>query len=142
VPGPFVDAEATIRLWVNSRSDLTNGSDAPIGKGAHFQRMRSPFKGAYVVVTRISGGSDLSPEAPADRARINATIYGVSKYAASTGATAYANAVASLRGVPATFGGVQILFAANIIGPLDITLHDKEPRYSVDADFYLQGGGP
>jgi hypothetical protein len=139
--GPYTDAEGTVRLWVNSRDDLVNGENAPVMKGAHFARLRSPFKGAYVVLTRLGGVTALSPEVPVDRARIGAVVYGVSKQTASIGATAYANAVESLRGDPVTINGVKILFTANMIGPLDITMFDKEPRYSVDADFYIQQGG-
>jgi hypothetical protein len=132
----FVDAEGAIRDWINESSDT-----APVRvyatKGAHLKRLRSPYQGAYIVLRRVGGGQTLTAEVGADRARISATIYGVSKEGASKAAVAYANAIERVRSKTA-MGDATCEFVANISGPSDQTLNQDEPRYLVDADFYLR----
>jgi hypothetical protein len=73
-------------------------------------------------------------------ARISARIYGPSKEAAALAAAAYANALVALAtGAAAAVPGAQILTVDpdTISGPL-WTPDFGEPRYLVDADFYLR----
>jgi hypothetical protein len=133
----FTDAEGAVRLWVNSRMDLV-GPGGPLPKGAHLKRLRSPYQGAYVLLERIGGGEALTPERPFDRARVSAQIIGLSKESAALGAIAFANAVAELRGAGTSMGSNVCLFASDITGPISLTELDNEPRYLVDADYYLQ----
>jgi hypothetical protein len=132
---PVCDAESAVRSWINSRPDLY-GPGHPIPKGAHLRRLRSPLKGAYLLVTTIGGSATGSPEAGTYTARISATAYGLTKEGASQAAVAYARAVGELAGVPVVMGPARCLYATAMTGPIDLVeLDDSEPRYAVDADF-------
>ncbi|MGH3659605.1 MAG: hypothetical protein ACRDUA_23395 [Micromonosporaceae bacterium] len=135
--GPYVDAEAAVKAWVNTLTADLVGDDNPLTLGAHLHRLRSPYKGCYVRLLLIGGTPELTPERPMHRARISGQIYGLTKEATAVAAVAYANAVASLAGIPAVMGSASCLCAADITGPLDATAGD-EPMYLVDADFYLR----
>lgn len=130
------DVEAVVRDWVNGPSGLT-GAGQPLPKGAQLHRLKSPYKGAYVLLAVLGGAADLSPERPAHRARVSGQVYGVSKEGAAAAAVAYANALDTLlRGVPVTVAPAVVLFACDVAGPAYAPDVDEE-RYLVDADFYL-----
>jgi len=132
---PVVDAEGAVRDWINSRADLY-GDGHPIEKGAHLRRLRSPIRGAYVLLSVVSGSQAGSPEATTYVARVSASAFGIRKEGAIRAATAYAAAVGGLAGVPVMMGSARCLYASAITGPIDLTeLDEDEPRYAVDADF-------
>jgi hypothetical protein len=131
-----VDAEGAVKEWINSSSDTVSLRVA-VQKGAHLKRLRSPYQGNYIVLRRVGGSSTLTAERPVDRARISATIYGVTKEGAAAAAVAYANAIEAVR-ARTVMGSVVCEFVTNISGPSDQTLNQDEPRYLVDADFYLR----
>jgi hypothetical protein len=134
----FTDAEGAVREWLQGLTDLV-GAGNPLEKGAHLEPLRSPMKGSHVVLTRIGGGLAIPPEMPYDRARISATVYGVTKWGAAQGAVAYGNVIASLRGRRTLLsGGVYCVWVSDIIGPIDASPDTKDPRYTVDADFWLE----
>lgn len=131
----FVSSLASVQAWVNAHPLLT-GEYGPITKGAQFRRMRSPFRHCYVLLSLIGGSVELFPEKPDHRARIAGQVFGVTLEQAERGAVAYANALHNVQGAPVTMGEAVCDFVTNINGPLDATIGD-EPRFTVDADFYL-----
>lgn len=133
---PIVDAEGAVKYWVNNNSVLS-GPGTPMPKGAQLRRLRSPYQGAYALLRRVGGEvANFSAEATIDRARVSAMFYGVSLEGASTAAVAYANAIERIR-TRTVMGSTICEFVANITGPTDTTTNQDEPRYLVDADFYL-----
>lgn len=134
--GPFVNALTSVRTWINEQPGVV-GPYGPITKGAHLRRLRSPYKGAYIYLSRVGGSPDLSPESPVDRARISAQIYGITLEEAEKSAVVYANAIYGIQGAPVSMGDSICEFVTSITGPLEATIGD-EPRYIVDAEFYLR----
>ena len=137
----WVDAEGAVREWVNSRTVDLVGQGNPILLGAHLDRLRSPARGVYVWLLRVGGGQALTAERPADRARISASIYGLTKESAAAAAVAYANALEQLQGRPTPMGPSAVcLTVDSITGPLatdPAQVSEDRFRYLVDADFYL-----
>jgi formaldehyde-activating enzyme involved in methanogenesis len=134
----LADAEGAVREWLNGLTELV-GAGHPLEKGAHLETLRSPMKGSYAVLTRIGGGFAVPPDLLYDRARISATIYGVTKWGAAQGAIAYGNAIAALRGHRTHLhGDVYCVFVSDIVGPTNVSPNVKDPQYTVDADFYLE----
>lgn len=142
----YVDAEALICAWLNSRTDLV-GPGMPIDLGAFRKPIRSPNSGAYVLLLRVGGAGDLGAETPLDRARISATVYAGTLEAASRAAVAYANVLAAMSGAPVLMGPTEDGDTAtcrvvdNITGPTRLDDHNtsgEQWRQMVDADFLLQ----
>jgi len=135
-----IDAEKAVRAWVNANLALT-GVDAPLPKGAHLRALRSPFKGAYVILVSVGGDgdADVVAELVYQRARISAEVRGVKKEQAAEAAIAYANAIMAVR-KPTQMGTAVCEFvdARTLLGPVDLFTVDNEPRYVVDADFYFR----
>jgi hypothetical protein len=141
LPATFADAEGAAKAWINTLTDLV-GQGKPLAKGAHLSA--DPLHGArnvcYALLNQVGGSTALGAENPDQRARISARIYGPSKEAASLAATAYANALVALAtGGPVAVTGALIVTVDpdTIAGPL-WTPDFGEPRYLVDADFYLR----
>jgi hypothetical protein len=132
----YVDAKGAVRDWINAQTVDLVGAGRPLVKGAYLQRLRSPADGCYALLSLVGGSPELTPERPWHRARVSAQIYGPTQEATDVAAAAYANAVASLRGVPVVMGSASCLCADGITGPLDAKDAD-EYRVVVDADFYL-----
>lgn len=138
----YVDAEGVVKNWVNAQTFDLVGEGHPLPKGALLNRLQGAAPAAYVALSLVGGTPDMGAEDPDHRARISGSVYGRTKEAASTAAVAYANKVAglALTGSPlVTVQGalVRLLTADSIVGPLWLPDLD-EPRYVVDADFYLQ----
>src|SRR5690349_17597130 len=91
----YTDAEGALRTWINESADAASVR-AAAPKGAQLKRLRSPFQGAYILLRRIGGTPSLA-EGMYDRARLSATVYGISKEGSETAARAYANAIAQVR---------------------------------------------
>lgn len=133
-----VDAEGAVRDWVNARQDLV-GEGGPIPLGAHLgDGLRSPGRGAWVLLLRVGGTRGLTAERPMDIARISATVYGTTKETAAAGATAYATALEGLDGAPVAMGPLVVCHVVdNITGPSAVPDGSGEHRYLVDAEFVL-----
>ena len=127
----FIDAEAAVKQWVNELCPTLVGPGNPMPLGAHLRRMRSPLKGAYVLLSRI-GGYDDTGEMNIDNARMSGSVYGVTKEAAGKAAAAYANALRSLEGKPVRTDAGTICAVVQITGPL-FSKDGDEDRYLVDA---------
>jgi hypothetical protein len=141
LPATFADAEGAVKAWVNTLTDLV-GTGKPLAKGAHLSA--DPLHGArtvcYALLNQVGGSTALAAENPDQRARISARIYGPSKEAAALAAAAYANALVALAAGPAVAVTGALILSADpdtISGPL-WTPDFGEPRYLVDADFYLR----
>ena len=132
----FVDAEGVIKDWFNSLSGIV-GSGNVVALGAHLHRLRSPFRGSYVLLSVVGTPIALTEERSTAQARVSASVYGVTKESATAAALAYANALADLGVKHPTVGTVQILTADAITGPVYIPDIDEE-RYIVDADIYFK----
>jgi len=136
-------AVAAVQAWINTHPTLT-GRGRPLEHGAFRGRVRSPSRGAYLMLTRIDSADALIAEDAADQARIAAVIYAATDEAAETAAVAYANALAALSGTPTPMGDATCLVVDAITGPLfvdDRAGDGEQYAYAVDADFYLINGG-
>lgn len=135
---PYIVATAAVRAWVNSLPIVGQGQ--PLALGAFVEPPRSPGAGAYALLSRVGRAADLVAEETVDSPRISATILAGTLQAAAVAATAYANAIDSLRGVPAVMGDATCLIVDNIAGPLYVDLRrstQDQYQFLVDADFYL-----
>lgn len=131
----FVDVEAVLRAWLNSRSALV-GPGNPLPLGCHLNRLRSPDRGAYALLERL-GGFDDPGEAPIDHARVSIQVYASTKQAAAVAATAVANELRTyLDGTPRAVtvdGATRYLRGVeSITGPSNYPDGDED-RYVVDA---------
>lgn len=136
---PYLIATSAVRAWVNANTALV-GASRPLALGAFVEPPRSPGAGAYALLSRVGRAGDLVAEETVDSPRISATILAGTLQAAEAAATAYANAVDSLRGIRAVMGEASCLVADNIAGPLYVDLHrstQEQYQFLVDADFYL-----
>ncbi len=132
----FVDAEAVIRAWINTRTATLVGAGLPLPLGCHLNRLRSPQAGAYCLLERI-GGYDDRGDAPIDTARVSFQVYASTKQAAALAATALANELrTALDGsqTPVVVDGAtrRILAVDSITGPSFYPDGDED-RYVVDA---------
>lgn len=139
----FVDAEAVVREWINSRTGTLVGVGKPIPKGCHINRLRSSQAGAYVMAIRI-GGYDDAGDAPIDYARMTLEVRASQRQAAAAAATALANELRTvLDGTQVTVdvnGATRrILGVDGIVGPSYYPDGDEE-RYVVDALFLVTPG--
>lgn len=136
----FVDAEGLAADWCNSRTALV-GDGNPLPKGAHLQtRLTGALTVCYALLSLVGGGATGGAENADQVARISAQIYGPTRAAAAKAAAAYADAlVTGLAGKPyATTNGVILgVDPDSIAGPTWVPDFD-EPRYLVDADFYVR----
>lgn len=139
----FTDAEAAVRAWVNTQTPDLVGPGHPLAKGAVLNRLTGARTVAYALLAQVGGGTAFGAENPDQRARISALIHADTKEAAALAAMAYADKVVALAkqgGRLVTVSGALVLLYADqdsITGPLWQPDLD-EPRYMVDADFYLQ----
>ena len=132
----FVDAEAVIRAWLNTRTSTLVGKGKPLPHGVHLHPLRSPQPGAYALCERI-GGFDDGGDSPIDTARISFQVYASTKQAAAIAATALANELRTgLDGTQVTVvvdGATRrILGTDSITGPSFYPDGDED-RYVVDA---------
>lgn len=136
-----VAATAAVLAWVNAHPTLT-GLGKPLDQGAFRDQVRSPSRGAYLVLARIDGADALVAEAPIDEARIAGLIFAATDEAAEAAATAYANALTALSGTPAAMGDATCLVVDAITGPQFLDdgagARGEEFAYQVDATFYLR----
>jgi hypothetical protein len=132
----YVDAKGALRTWLNLLTSLTGPTAIP--KGFFIgDEIRSPDQGAWGILTSVGGDDRLTASASPSRARISASIRGVTAQAADNAAVAYANALRSIAGVRTTLvAGVVCHMVGDITGPLDVP-GTPEPQRLVDADFYL-----
>lgn len=135
-PTTYLDSEGLVREWVNAQSALV-GAGHPLPLGAHLKRLRSPFRGSYVLLSRVGGSPDPAEEVNVDQALISGSVYGITKQGAATAAAAYANLLASATGLPAAVTGGRLIAVTAITGPNYIPDGDEE-RYLVDGVFLIQ----
>ena len=131
----FVDAKGVVRQWINAQTMLV-GAGHPLRLGAHFVHIRSPYEGAFALLSQV-GGSDDFRAGWASRARISASIYGMTWQTATLAAVAYANALRSLAVGNTAMTGATCLTVESITGPLD-SADRNEPRMLVDAVFVFR----
>lgn len=136
-----VDAEGAVRDWINTQTTALVGVGNPLQLGAFLDRLRSPAKGAYALISRVGGSRSLTAERPFDLAMISASIYGTTKKDACDAAVAYVNALEALDGHRTPMGETVVCQAVdNIFGPvaIDGSLTGEEQfRYLVDCEFHL-----
>jgi hypothetical protein len=115
----YVNALGAVIDWINGRGGLV-GPGNPLQKGAHFKRLRGAAVATYALCEEmlISGRSDDSPENPDQVAVIAAQVYGGTREAATTAATALcAELESGLSGPPQVVGGAVLRAVADIQGP-------------------------
>lgn len=134
----FIDSEGVLKEWVNSLSGPGGlvGEGNPLALGAHLRRLRSPFRGAYALLSVVGTPVPLVEERATAQARISASIYGVTKENAGRAAVAYANALTTVPVLKPVALGAQIHTVDAITGPVYLGDIDEE-RYLVDADVYF-----
>lgn len=134
----YVDGAAAVHAWVNSQTATLVGPGRPLWLGASFKRHTGAPDKCYGLIVELSAFPWAGHENPDMGQRISMQVYGPTKEAASIAAVAYANAVLALMTGPgvALASGVILRTADEIQGPQWLPDGD-EPRYIVDADFYL-----
>lgn len=135
-PSTVLDVEGAVKDWVNAQTALV-GPGHPLELGAHLKRLRSPYRGSYALLSRVGGGPDPGEEVNLDRARISASVYGITKNTAAAAATAYANALAAAAitpVIPVTGGRLMTVTDLSFVYVPD----GDEERYLVDALFHCQ----
>lgn len=133
----FVDAEESVRSWINSLTSTLVGEGKPLTKGAHLHELRGAANVCYAQLQLTGGSAALGAENSDHRATISALIYGPTREAAALAAVAYAEAVNGLDGRSTAAGSATCLVADNISGPA-YAPDGALPRYLVSAEFYLR----
>jgi hypothetical protein len=133
-PSNVADVEGAVRDWVNAQAGLV-GAGHPLELGAHLKRLRSPFRGSYLLLSRVGGGPEGAEEINVDRARISGSVYGVTKITATAAAVAYANALATVSPQAAVTGG-RLAAVTDIV--VNYIPDGDEERVVVDAVFHVQ----
>jgi hypothetical protein len=136
-------AETAIRSWVNSKPGLV-GPGNPLAGGAFLRQQRSPADGAYAVLARAGGSSDMVAEQDPNlcAAVIIAQIYSPAEDAAERAAAALMTEIEQLTGCPEPAGdsGLTILVADKTLGPTFIPQppDSGEPYcFQIQAEFTL-----
>lgn len=139
----FVDAEAALHEWGNSRTDLV-GPGRPVPLGFRFQQPESrrgaTLRGVFALVEILGGDGNFVPEGGTMRARLSVRFIGDTRESCSRAAVAYCRALESIRpaaDVRVQDGEVRVAFADGIAGPSFTTFEDQT-QYLVDCDLYLQ----
>ncbi|MFI7449542.1 hypothetical protein ACIBQX_18745 [Nonomuraea sp. NPDC049714] len=135
-----VAATAAVLAWANAHPTLT-GPGNPLDQGAFRDQIRSPSRGAYLVLARIDGADALVAEAPIDEARVAGLVFAATDEAAETAAVAYANALSALTGTPTPMGDATCLVVDAITGPQFLDdgagARGELYAYQVDATFFF-----
>jgi hypothetical protein len=134
-PTTFLYAEDVIRAWLATQTGSLVGQGRPVPLGAHLKRLRSPYRGAYLLLSRVGGGPDPG-EVNVDQARLSAAAYAMTARGAAAAAAAYANLLVSIA-APVPLSGGRLLAVTDLSGPLDLPDGDEE-RYVVDGLFHIQ----
>lgn len=135
----YVDAKGAVRKWINTGlAGILTGAGKPMPKGAFIgNEIRSPDRGAWCVLTQVGGDDRITASASPSRARISASVRGVTAEDADKAAAAYANQLRAIAGARTVLpDGVVCHMVGDIAGPLDVG-GAPEPTRLVDADFYL-----
>ena len=141
----MIAAEQNVRDWVNGKKALT-GPGNPLPMGAFLRMQASPDSGAYAVVARSGGSSDLVAEQDSNlcAAMIAFAVYSPAEDVAERGAAALASAIEQLTGSPEPCGApdapVTVLVADKLAGPVAIPQPGDggEPYcFGVTAEFTL-----
>lgn len=144
-----VDAAAALRAHVNSLTGSLVGEGHPLERGAWLgegprapSRPRSPYRGAYAILSQVGGTLQISSDAPYQLPRVSASIYGVTALQAALAARAYTDALFALSTGPVTVTWTAadqtaqtavIRSVDSITGPLQVADSGPEARYLVDA---------
>jgi hypothetical protein len=104
--------------WINSRTELV-GRDKPLWMGAHLKKLPGGEPRAYAFLEeQFSTRTADSPENPDMQAVMSAQIYGGTREAATTAATALAEEISSeLDGREVAVTGAVLYAADGIQGP-------------------------
>jgi hypothetical protein len=139
----YVDAEGSVRSWINANPVLTDPADParPLMRGAHLNRLDSVHT-SYAYLIGVGTTTGLLNEHPVMIARVSATIFAGTKALAERGARALANelGVLQLNATPVRMGDALCLLVDDITGPLPVDQTDttrEQYQYLVDADYYL-----
>lgn len=145
-----VDGAGALRAYVNSRTDRLVGAGKPLELGAWIgdgprttARPRSPYRGAYAVLSQAGGSVQALSQTPFALPRVSSSIYGVTALQATKAAVAYANLLfelSELAPVTVTWTpnddaqqSVIIKSVDSITGPLEVADTGPEPRFLVDC---------
>jgi len=140
-----IAAEQNVRDWVNGKAALV-GPGNPLSMGAYLRMQASPADGAYAVVQRLTGSSDLVAEQDSSlcAALISFAVHSAAEDVAERAAAALASAIEQLTGSPEPCGGpaapVTILVADKLAGPVAMPQPPDggEPyRFDLTAEFTL-----
>lgn len=119
----YADALATMRAWINSRTTTLVGQGNPLQMGAHLKYLQGGEPATYAFLEeQLSIRSDDAPENPDMWAALSAQIYGGTREAVGTAATALAEELSTqLQGagqvVATGTGDVLVMLTDNIQGP-------------------------
>lgn len=118
----YADALAAMKAWINSRTALV-GQGKPLQMGAHLKYLMGGEPAVYAFLEeQLTTRSDDAPENPDMWAAMSAQIYGGTREAVSTAATALAEELSSnLQGAGQIVGtgsaDVLVMVVDDIQGP-------------------------
>jgi ABC-type uncharacterized transport system substrate-binding protein len=115
----YVDALAVMRAWINGRTTTLVGVGHPLQLGAHLKHVQGAGEKAYAFLEeQVSLRSDDAAEDPDMLAQMSAQVYGGTREAAATAATALAEELSSqLNGRPAVMALGTIFAVDDLQGP-------------------------
>jgi hypothetical protein len=115
----YTDALGAMRAWINSRTDTLVGVDKPLTMGAHLKKVMGGQPTIYAFLEeQFSYRSDDAPESPDMMAAMSAQVYGGTREAVGTAATALAEEISSnLEGRGAIVSGALLMVGDDIQGP-------------------------
>lgn len=114
----YVDAVGALRAWINAQTAALVGAGNPLQKGAHLHHLVGARPAVYTLLEELpSRRSDDSPEDPDMIAVVSFQVYGDTREAATDGATALAEALAGLTGMPAAAPGAILWATDDLQGP-------------------------
>lgn len=136
-------AEQAVRDWVNGKKVTLTGQGNPLSNGAFLRMQASPDDGAYAVVARTGGSSDLVAEQDPGlcSALMAFAVYSAAEDVAERAAAALASEIEQLTGNPQRANAsVTVLVAGRLAGPVAVPQPPGggEPYcFGVTAEFTL-----
>jgi hypothetical protein len=133
----FVDSTGILKTWLNTQTTTLVGPGKPLPLGAHLKQLRSPGRGAYVLLSRVGGDDNWTAESVASRVRISSSIFGWTEEATDSAANAYANTILQIKALKPVVSSVKLQNVDSMSGPLLMPDNGEGVHHLFDFDLYL-----
>lgn len=134
---PFLDIEAAVRTWGNSRTSTLVGKGKPLALGFYPKRPRSPGRGCFANLRVVDGGNDLTAEGVTGSAQLEVSVYSATdKESSAAAAIATANEFTTITAARPVVGAVQLVMAADITWPELSEDSDDEPHHTFNVTIH------